>query len=56
MRLCLRDELPAVPGRSYWRVVFDFVAFFRHRSAGEWTAGVLPGVEPGRAGGVHRDR
>jgi hypothetical protein len=27
MRLCLRDELPAVPGRSYWRVVFDFVAF-----------------------------
>ena len=26
-RLCLRDELPAVPGRSYWRVVLDFVAF-----------------------------
>jgi hypothetical protein len=27
MRLCLPDELPAVPGRSYWRVVFDFAAF-----------------------------
>ena len=27
MRLCLRDELPAVPGRLYWRVVFDFVVF-----------------------------
>ena len=26
-RLCARDELPAVPGRSYWRVVLDFVAF-----------------------------
>jgi hypothetical protein len=25
-RLCLRDELPAVAGRSYWRVVLDFVA------------------------------
>lgn len=56
MRLCLRDELPAVPGRSYWRVVFDFVAFFGHLSAGEWMAGELPGVEPGRPGGVHRAR
>ena len=43
MRLSLRDELPAVPGRSYWRVVFDFVAFSDIGVRGEWTAGVLPG-------------
>jgi hypothetical protein len=34
VRLCLRDELPAVPGRSYWRVVFDFVAFPRTSECG----------------------
>src|SRR3974377_2168068 len=53
-RRCLRDELPAVPGRSYWRVVLDFVAFPTSAECGERTAGVLPGVAPGRA--VYRVR